>query len=92
MRSALGGSSIKEERQKFKQQLLELFSLKPLTARRFKRVNAGKGIRRKGTDDIKRYFKLTGEPADTKGKPRPTEQTKLLVPSQSKHQEEDPAE
>ena len=72
------------------------FKAKPIKAevkpKRFKRVNAGKGTRRQGTDDIKRYFKLTGEPADTQSKPRPTEQTKMLVPSQSKHQEEDPAE
>ena len=33
VRSALGSSSIKEERQKLKQQLLELSSLKPLTAK-----------------------------------------------------------
>ena len=72
------------------------FKAKPIKAevkpKRFKRVNAGKGTRRQGTDDIKRYFMLTGEPADTQSKPRPTEQTKMLVPSQSKHQEEDPAE
>ena len=33
VRSTLGDSSIKEERQKLKQQLLELSSLKPLTAK-----------------------------------------------------------
>ena len=33
VRSALGDSSVKDKRQKFKQQLLELSSLKPLTAK-----------------------------------------------------------
>ena len=52
-------------------------------------MNAGKGSRQKGTDDITKYF--TRKPADTQSENKPTEQTKPLVPSQSKHQEEDPA-
>ena len=69
------------------------FKAKPIKAevkpKRFKRVNAGQGSRRKGTDDITKYF--TRKPADTQSESRPTEQTKPPVPSQSKHQEEDPA-
>ena len=57
--------------------------------RRVKKVNAGQGSRRKGTDDITKYF--TRKPADTQSESRPTEQTKPPVPSQSKHQEEDQA-
>ena len=72
------------------------FKAKPIKAeakpRKVLKVNAGRGSRRKGTDDIKKYFILPREPADTQNESRPTEQTKPLVPSQSKHQEEDPAE
>ena len=69
------------------------FTAKPVRIeakpRRVKKVNAGQGSRRKGTDDITKYF--MEKPADTQSKTRPTEQTKPPVPSQSKHQEEDPA-
>ena len=57
------------------------FKAKPVKieakSRRVKKVNAGKGSRRKGTDEITKY--LTGKPADTQSETRPTEQTKPLV-------------
>ena len=41
VRSTLGGSTIKEERQRLKQQLLELSSLKPLSANGYFNVSKG---------------------------------------------------
>ena len=39
VRATLGGSTMKEERQKFKQHLLELSSLKPLSAKGYFNVS-----------------------------------------------------
>jgi len=41
VRISLGGSTIKEERQNLKQQLLELSSLKPLSAKGYFNVSKG---------------------------------------------------